>query len=193
MKLAIFDMDGTIFESYLDWENIRKQLKIPDGSNILNEIYSGNKIDTQKLKILEEYERDNTLLTKPIEGIFEFITFLKAQNIKTVLLTNNNLENTFYLLTKFKLEFNLVITREMKFWKPEPSGFIYAIHYFRCFPDEVISIGDSIYDIQASKEAGIKNIFIIKNKMKTNLEECNITYFLNYFDLKKITMKKLKM
>ena len=35
-KLAIFDMDGTIFESYLDWTKIKLELGIE--SNILKEL-----------------------------------------------------------------------------------------------------------------------------------------------------------
>ena len=39
IKLAIFDMDGTVFENYLDWLQIRKELDIKQGGNILKEIY----------------------------------------------------------------------------------------------------------------------------------------------------------
>ena len=38
IKLAIFDMDGTVFESHLDWKKIKEILGVKSG-NILKEIY----------------------------------------------------------------------------------------------------------------------------------------------------------
>ena len=93
IKLAIFDMDGTVFESYLNWKEIKQELNLTN-KNILKEIYKKNPPDYEKLQILEKYEEDNTKKTKPIPGISQFITYLKSRNIKTGLTTNNNKKNT---------------------------------------------------------------------------------------------------
>ena len=123
IKLAVFDMDGTVFTSHLDWLKIREELNIPPGGNILKEIYNNNQVDKKRLEILESYEKENTLKTEPINGIPDFLFYLKKRNIATVLLTNNNRENTHYLLDKFDIEFDLVMTRELKLWKPDPDAF----------------------------------------------------------------------
>lgn len=202
-QLAIFDMDGTIFESYLDWERIRTELNITEGSSILKDIYKNNSVDHVKLNILETYERENTLKTIPIPGALEFILYLKNMNIKLALITNNNRENTDYLLNKYGLTFDTVITREMKLWKPGPDALIYVMNLFGCIPEETISIGDSIYDIKASIGAKISasRIFIIKSKSvskfsklsnNTQLSQLNIdgiTYFENYPELIEIIGK----
>ncbi|UCH93486.1 MAG: hypothetical protein JSV88_24885, partial [Candidatus Aminicenantes bacterium] len=73
IKLAIFDMDGTVFKSHLDWLKIREELNISPGGNILGEIYKNNRVDKIRLEILENYEHENTLKTEPIKGIPGFL------------------------------------------------------------------------------------------------------------------------
>jgi len=201
IKLAIFDMDGTVFESYLDWENIKKELCIEKG-NILKEIYY-NSIDYEKLKILEKHEEQNTLRTRPLNGVSEFIPFLRKNKIETSLITNNSKKNTDYLLNKFNLKFDVIITREMRFWKPEPDAFFYLMNLYKCKPKETLSIGDSHYDIIASKKAGIPDVFVVKKNIKDGVGHIiqndkrfsneRIVFFTNYLELKNVFIEKYKM
>ncbi|MDQ1355615.1 MAG: phosphoglycolate phosphatase [Acidobacteriota bacterium] len=188
IKLAVFDMDGTIFESYLDWLKIREELNIPRGDSILKEIYKDGKVDEPRLEILEKYERENTLQTKPIHGFSECLHYLESRQIKTALVTNNNKGNTDYLLDRFNLRFDLVVTREMRLWKPEPDAFFYIMNLYGCTAEEIISIGDSHYDFRASRAAHIRAIFIIENENRGVPIESDdgITYFNDYYHLKEI-------
>jgi HAD superfamily hydrolase (TIGR01509 family) len=185
IRLAFFDMDGTIFESYMDWSSIKKELDL-ENRNILREIYQVQQVDHHRLKLLEKHEKENTLKTQPIPGIREFITFLKQQGLKLALITNNNKANTDYLLEKFQLEFHEVVTREAKLWKPNPDAFLYMMEVFSCSPEETISIGDSHYDIKASKRANIANIFIKSDILNNGETVDDVVYFQHYFELKKI-------
>lgn len=181
-------MDGTIFESYLDWLKIREELKIPRSDSILQEIYKDGKIDKVRLEILERYEKENTLKTKPIDGFTQCLRYLETRQIKTALVTNNNKENTDYLLDRFNLRFDLVITREMQLWKPEPDAFFYIMNLYGCTAEEIISIGDSHYDVRASRAAHISAIFIIEKEDRGVPIDSDdgITYFTDYHQLKKI-------
>jgi HAD superfamily hydrolase (TIGR01549 family) len=186
IKLAIFDMDGTVFESHLEWLKIREELKIPAGGDILAEIYCGGGVDTKRLEILEGYERENTLNTQPIAGVADFLLYLYECRVITVLLTNNNRENTEYLLRKFSLSFDHVITREMKLWKPEPKAFFYLMDYYGCNVGEMISIGDSHYDLKASQQAGVPRIYLIENPHTLQLQGPDVTLFRDYIQLKNL-------
>lgn len=190
IKLAVFDMDGTIFESYLDWLKIREELKIPQGDSILQEIYKTGKVDKVRLDILERYERENTLKTKPIDGFSQCLRYLETRQIKTALVTNNNKQNTDFLLTRFNLCFEVVITREMGLWKPEPDAFFYVMNLYGCTAEEVISIGDSHYDVRASRAARIPAIYIIEKEDRgvpiEGERDDGITYFTDYYQLKEI-------
>jgi HAD superfamily hydrolase (TIGR01509 family) len=151
-----------------------------------------NQVDKKRLEILENYEKENTLKTKPIKGIPDFLGFLKMENITTVLLTNNNRENTHYLLDKFDLNFDSVMTRELKLWKPDPNAFFYAMQKTGFTSEETISIGDSHYDVKASRQANVPYIFIIKSPRSISLQKENpdIILFADYIDLKNIIKEK---
>jgi HAD superfamily hydrolase (TIGR01509 family) len=185
IKLAIFDMDGTVFESYLDWSRIRKELEIE--TNILKEIYNGDRVDYRRLEILERYEADNTLKTRPVRGITEYLSYLRNRGIKTALVTNNNRKNTDFLLEKFDLVFDTVVTRETGLWKPEPDAFYYVMKMFDSKPGEIVSIGDSHYDIRASKAAGIDTIYIISERSRVfpriPTDDSGVVYFDDYYHL----------
>jgi HAD superfamily hydrolase (TIGR01509 family) len=192
LKLAVFDMDGTVFESYLNWKEIKQELNLTN-KNILKEIYKKSPPDYKKLQILEKYEEENTKKTKPIPGISQFITFLKSRNINTGLTTNNNKNITEFLLEKYNLRFDTVITREMNLWKPDPDPFIHLMRLYNCHPEETLSIGDSHYDIQAAIKSHIPNIFIKKSERIMEFIQDNMVLFEDYFELKTIIQKQLEI
>lgn len=191
LKLAIFDMDGTVFESNLDWLAIRQRLDITKGASILSEIYRDGGVDAKRLKILEDYERENTLEARPIDGVEGFLEFLETQQIPRALVTNNNRENTQFLLNRYGFRFDLVLTRETKLWKPGPGAFFYTLDQYGCKGEEAVSIGDSHYDVKASRSAGLARTYIIRNQ-RTNmellrgLEGSDLSYFNDYTHLQEL-------
>ncbi len=188
IKLVIFDMDGTIFESYLNWKEIKKELGVESG-RILSEIYHDKGVDVERLQVLEKYEAENSRKTKPLAGIEPFLAFLRSAGLRIALITNNNRENTSYLLKKYPMDFDLIITREMKMWKPEPDALIHAMNRFACQPDETVSIGDGHFDIISSKKAHITNIFIISDNSRAidpALIDDSVTFFKDYLHLQEI-------
>jgi FMN phosphatase YigB (HAD superfamily) len=73
----------------------------------------------------------------------------------------------------------------MRLWKPDPDAFFYVMRLYNCRADEVISIGDSHYDIKAPKAANISNIFIIK-KETVDDHGSEVIYFNDFFHLREI-------
>lgn len=186
-------MDGTIFESFLDWTKIKKALNIVSG-NILKELYSDGQGNDPRIVLLESFEKENTLRTKPIKGVLQWLNYLEELGIKTALITNNNNENTVFLLNKYDLKFDLVITREKGLWKPEPDAFLYAMNHFRCMSQEIISIGDSHYDIQASRAARIPYIFIIEtpnNSLPVSINTDGVVFFQDFIQLRSLLASQL--
>jgi HAD superfamily hydrolase (TIGR01509 family) len=190
IKLAIFDMDGTVFESRLDWLKIRNELNISPGQNILKDIHKDGTIDESRLELLEKHEWENTQIAKPINGVIDFIDFLKTLEINTALVTNNNKQNTDYLLKKFDVKFDCVVTREMNYWKPEPDAFFYVMKQFNREPSETVSFGDTHYDIEASKAAGLASIYILPNPKLMPKPSEDIIFFEDYSQLKELFLNK---
>jgi HAD superfamily hydrolase (TIGR01549 family) len=175
LKLAIFDLDGTVVENNYDWAAIRKDLGLDSGSILT---YLENLPEPQrseKYGLLEKYEKIQTEKAVLKEGIKEFLEWLTVAGIKKALVTNNSQKNTRLLLGKFDLDFDLVLTRESGLHKPSGAPFQKVMEFFKLVPEETIVVGDTQYDILAAREAGLSRVFILKSQMTPgNLEGAEI-------------------
>ncbi len=161
LKGAIFDMDGTLVDAPYDWKNIKKELNT-QGIPILTYIQGlAEPEKTQKWKQLENFEKEATKKAVLKEGIREFLVFLKRRGLKVALVTNNSRENVQYLLQKFNLTFDLVLSRESGLWKPSGAPFNAVLKGLKLKKAECCVIGDTFFDIEAAKDVGIDNVFIL--------------------------------
>jgi len=166
LKCVIFDMDGTVVDVPYDWESIKKELMI-QGDSILNFIHKLNEEErTKKWKILEKYENEATMGAILKEGIPEFLDFLDKSRIKKALVTNNSRRNVDFLLKKFHLKFDCVVSRESGLWKPSGAPLIAALRILKLNKEECCVVGDSHFDIKAAEEAGINRVFILNKDEK---------------------------
>lgn len=164
IKLIIFDMDGTIVDVPYDWKKIKSDLNT-GGKPILPYLKGLKEPEkTKKWKILEKYEQIATQKAELKDGIKDFIEFAEDRKIKTSLVTNNSRKNVVFLLEKFKLKFDLVISRESGLWKPSADPFLEVLERFAFTNTECCVVGDSFFDILAAEAAGIDIVFILGNK-----------------------------
>jgi HAD superfamily hydrolase (TIGR01549 family) len=161
LKGAIFDMDGTLVDAPYDWKSIKEQLNT-QGKPILAHIQGLTEPDkTQKWKQLENFEKEATKKAVLKEGISEFLAFLKMSGLKVALVTNNSRENVEYLLKKFDLSFDLVLSRESGLWKPSGAPFQAVMKELKLNREECCVIGDTFFDIEAAIDVGIDKVFIL--------------------------------
>jgi len=161
LKGIIFDMDGTVVEVPYDWDQIKKNLKTGGKSilHFLNGLEEPEK--SEKWKLLERYEKEATAKAVLKEGMQDFLDFLGQRGVKKALVTNNAEKNVSYLLKKYSLSFEVIISRESGLWKPSGAPFFAALKRLGIRKEEACVVGDSPFDIQAAREAGIPRIFIL--------------------------------
>ncbi|MEE8377367.1 MAG: HAD family phosphatase [Candidatus Aminicenantaceae bacterium] len=184
IKCVIFDMDGTLIEAPYDWNKIRSDLDTR-GKPILAYISELDEPERSlKWEILEKYEHEATLNATIKEGIPELMDFLEKSGILRFLVTNNSKKNVSFLLDKFNLEFEYVLTREIGLWKPSGAPFLAALRAFNIAEEECCTVGDSEFDIKAGVDAGIPNIFIL-NPTGKNFESTQAEMFVSIEDIQK--------
>jgi HAD superfamily hydrolase (TIGR01549 family) len=161
IKGVIFDMDGTLVDAPYDWKAIKKELNT-QGKPILSHIQGLKEPEkSQKWKQLENFEKEATKKAVLREGIREFLAFLKRKGLKVALVTNNSRENVAYLLQKFNLSFDLVLSRESGLWKPSGAPFHAVLEELKLDKKESCVIGDTFFDIEAAKDVGIDRVLIL--------------------------------
>jgi HAD superfamily hydrolase (TIGR01509 family) len=168
IKGILFDMDGTVVDVPYDWKRIKQELQTK-GEPILSHIQNLEEPErSEKWKILERYEEEATARATLKEGMEKFLVFLKEKGIKTALVTNNSRKNVDFLLNKFRLRFDLVLSREAGLWKPSGAPFLFVLENLGLEKEECCVVGDSHFDVKAAGDAGIKRVFILSPEKKPN-------------------------
>jgi HAD superfamily hydrolase (TIGR01509 family) len=154
-------MDGTVVDVPYDWKRIKQELQTR-GEPILSYFQSLREPEKSlKWAILEKFEEEATTRATLKEGMDTFLTFLKKKGLKTALVTNNSRKNLEFLLNKFQLKFDFLLSREAGLWKPSGAPFLHVLQNFGIRNKECCVIGDSHFDVKAAGEAGIKKIFVL--------------------------------
>jgi len=161
LKAVIFDLDGTIVDVPYNWNQIKADLGTK-GVPILSYLLKLKEPEkSEKWKVLEKYEKTATEKAVLKRGIPKLLGLLTERGIKKVLVTNNSFKNVSFILKKFKLKFDLVISRESGLWKPSGAPFLAVLNTLGIGKDECCVVGDSHFDAKAAEDAGISKIFIL--------------------------------
>jgi len=154
-------MDGTLFDVPYDWTRIRTELETK-GEPILVHLQKLEEPErSEKWKMLEDFEHEATQKARLKVGVPEILNFLLGNGIKRALVTNNTDKNVKFLLKKFRLEFDFIISRDSGYWKPSGRPFIAVMKEFGWKRDECCVVGDSRFDVQAAAEAEIVHVFVL--------------------------------
>ena len=163
LRAAIFDMDGTIFDSRLDWIELRRSMGLePDGRPIMEQLRGmPDEERTRCLSILHEAERHGAETGVLIEGTHELLDALHQRKVVCALLTNNSRRSADTVLQRHPLPFDLVVTRDDGPMKPDGAAFRSVLDRLGIAPDDALAIGDTHLDAVAAHDAGIQRIVLI--------------------------------
>ena len=160
LRGVIFDLDGTLVDSRLDFDAIRADLKLPPGKLILealDEMPAGHRKE-ECLDILHRHEMLGAERAVLMPGVDEFLGELAARNIASGILTRNSRMSTMAVLERFGLEFSQVKTRNEVPPKPDPTGLLEICSAWDVSAEEVLFFGDFLFDLQAGQNAGIQTV-----------------------------------
>ncbi|MFC2159155.1 HAD family hydrolase [Actinomycetota bacterium] len=181
IKLAIFDMDGTIADSEMIAQRVtidffkskgiiinKKEQKDVFGLNwkdLVREILKRNGMEySQTLKdtLKEKYVRTMRKEVEAVPGAHDLLSFLKRR-LPLALATNSRYREVDIICSKldFNKFFELKLARDhVKNAKPDPEIYLKAADNFNVKPDECIVFEDSVVGIKAAKNANMKCIAI---------------------------------
>jgi HAD superfamily hydrolase (TIGR01509 family) len=163
IRAALLDMDGTVFDSRIDWLALREKIELPwDGRPILAQLQDAPPdVRAKGLALLHEAERVGAKDGKLIPGTHEILESLRRHSARCALITNNSRQSAETVLRRYRLSFDLVLTRDDGPTKPDPEGFVRALAQLHVDPSEAVAIGDAHLDLIAAHRAGIRETILV--------------------------------
>lgn len=178
---AIFDLDGTLLDTIEDLANAMNRTLLNYGfpalplahhkSAVGNGVrkYAQRSIPEEKLdddaflteftaRMKKDYQENSMVLTKPFDGIFPLLEKMQEKGIFLSVLTNKVDSFAKEMMAHYfkDFDFKLVVgEREGIPKKPNPRMANFILGSLGVTPCNAVFIGDSIYDIQTGRNAGM--------------------------------------
>lgn len=163
IKVALFDMDGTIWHAPVDWGRVRREMGIPDDGDPVARHLTRLPPEERRKKeaILRRFEEEGVRRGRPAPGARELLDFLRERGVRCVLVTNNSRDSAAAVLRRMGISFELVFTREDGALKPEAEALLAPLRALGAGPGEAVLIGDSHHDLLAAAAAGIREVVLV--------------------------------
>lgn len=177
---VIFDLDNTLVSSSLNFDKIRSDLGCPKNIDLLDfvdDLPSKQKIDANKL--LVKYETIDALNATKLSGTDVLLTLLSELEIPCAIVTRNCRQAALLKIKQNSINIPTLLTREDHKAKPAPDALLHMAKCWDTPPENLLYVGDYLYDIQAAQNA--------------NTMSCLVTYgkTMSYADLATIEVNNL--
>jgi phosphoglycolate phosphatase len=180
LKLIIFDLDGTLVDTGEDLAASLNFAVTPLGipalrvdetvalvgeglSRLIEKILEPKGLMAHHARtmksFLNHYSAHLTDKSKPYPRIAETLESLKKARVILTVLSNKRADFSVRLLTELGLRgyFSLIAGSDtVPEKKPSPEAVKYVLRNFGCEPSEALVVGDSSYDIEAARNAGVR-------------------------------------
>lgn len=180
MKAVIFDMDGVLVNSEPLYLSLNREFYKKIGADISPEEYQsfigmggpamwGYIVSKYQLNYTVEELKAHDLQFKydalkstnlvPIEGVVEFLYFLKAKQLPLGIASSGRRKNIDLILSKLGIEkyFSVIVSgEEVENGKPDPDIFLLAAKKLNTNPVTCVVVEDSKNGVTAAKLAGMQ-------------------------------------
>ncbi|NNG00343.1 MAG: HAD hydrolase-like protein [Desulfobacteraceae bacterium] len=168
VSAVLFDFDGTLSRpGTLDFNIIKKAIHCPPEKAVL-EFLDGIDDPRKKaaaIEMLDRFEAEGAARSTPNTGAEQLIDDIHSWGIPTGIITRNSKKSIVTALLNFPnlslSDFKVVITRDDPIApKPSEDGVIFAAARLGCEVEEILVIGDFIFDIESGNQAGAITVLL---------------------------------
>jgi len=160
LRAVLFDLDGTLVSSELDFDRIRREAGI-EGVPILEYMAQAPPERRREIaEILERHEAEAAACCAPADGVREVLDWLRTHRIGSAIITRNSRRSAETVMRRLGLPVEAVVAREDAAPKPSPEPVLRACRALGVSPAEALMVGDFIFDIQAGRAAGARTALL---------------------------------
>jgi HAD superfamily hydrolase (TIGR01509 family) len=160
-RVVIFDLDGTLADSALDFDAIRAEIGLEPELPILEQLATADAETCARAEvIMRRHERDAIAGARLTDGCAELLAHLAARRIPIGILTRNIREVVETFARTFDFTFQAIYTREDGPPKPSPVGVLALCEKLGASPAETLMVGDFKFDVLAGRRAGCPSVLL---------------------------------
>ncbi len=170
MRGILFDLDGTLVDSGLDFVAIRREMRLPAHLSILEALQCLQPPEINRCRaILERHEHEGALRAVPLPGVTAFLRQIAPLGLKLGVITRNSRHATELTLRRCRLDFHDVLTRDDGPVKPDPWAIHRLCEKWNLRPAEVLVCGDFRFDIEAGVAAGAGTVLVCNGREPSSI------------------------
>lgn len=165
----IFDLDGTLVDSRLDFDAMRHEMGLVQGLPILeamDEMSAERRAECEAILLRHEFHGAH--MATPFPGVCELLCQLAEMGLRFAVVTRNSRDCAAISVAKLPATFDTVICREDGPIKPHPWAVEHICQHWNVAPSQTALIGDYRFDIECGKAAGAKTAFFAASQPFTH-------------------------
>jgi len=160
-RAMIFDLDGTLVETNLDFDAMRAEIGLRPSLPILEQLEGADAVLRARAEeIMRRHERAGIAGARLLDGCAELLARLEVLGVPAAILTRNVRDAVDDFVARFGFRFAAVYTREDGPPKPSAAGAVALCAALGVAPADVLAVGDYKYDIIAGRDAGCRTALV---------------------------------
>ena len=173
----IFDLDGTLVTSSLDFTLIKAEIECPDHEDVLT--YIKHLSDEQRvwaMDIVHRHEREDAESCEWIAGAEDFIEACRVRDIPMAILTRNSAFSSQIKIERNQIPISYLVTRECSKPKPDPTALYDIANRFELPTQHMMMVGDYRYDLEAGRNADMPTCLINFDQLPDYAELADVAF-----------------
>lgn len=168
----VFDLDGTLVDSGLDFDLMRSEMGLSPGQPVLEAITAMAEPQASACRaILARHEWAGVDRATAMPGARELLHELQTRRVQLAVLTRNRRAIADATLERCGLQcFPHVLGREDAPAKPDPAAIWMLCERWSLSPGEVAMVGDYRFDLEAGRRAGSRTVWYTAGQDVSQIE-----------------------
>ncbi|KKO45738.1 phosphatase [Arsukibacterium ikkense] len=182
IKAVVFDLDGTLVDSRLDFAAICHDIGWPAGTPLLEQLATVSCL-TEKSRveqIIRRHELAGADAASWIPGALASLQQLQQQGWPLAILTRNMRSATERVISRLQIPISLVLTRDDCAAKPDPAGLMMIASELQLSCAEILYVGDYLFDLQVAANAGSQSCLYLNGLNQHFVAQAD--YHISHFD-----------
>ena len=178
----VFDLDGTLVDSALDFPAMRRDIGCPEGSGLLEfvETLDCESERASATAVIHRHEMAGAARATWMPGASSLLHSIADADMPVGIVTRNSREAAGVTLAALGAPPLELVAREDARPKPDPEGLLKLAERWQLAPESLAYVGDFRFDIEAAKRAGMMAVLYLQDKNRDYADDADLVF--SHFD-----------